>query len=72
MCEHAAHASPVGASVPGTPFREEGVLQPSMYSQVEPVGSMGDVFSDLWWGSQDQEEDLCEELSDGSVFWTAR
>lgn len=40
-------------------------------SQVESVGSVGDVFCDLWWRSQDQEEDLCADLGDNSVYWTA-
>ncbi len=31
MYKHPAHASAVGASMPGAPFREEGVLHPSMY-----------------------------------------
>lgn len=42
-----------------------------MTSQVESVGSLGDVLSDLRWRSQDKEENLCEDLSDSSVCWTA-
>ncbi|KAE8294338.1 Cartilage intermediate layer protein 1 [Larimichthys crocea] len=71
MYKHPAHASPAGASVPGAPFRKKGVLQPSMYSQVESMGSMGDVLSDLWGRTQDKETYLCEDLSDSSVCWTA-
>lgn len=41
-----------------------------MHSQVGSVGSVGDVFSDLWWRSQDQEEDMCEDVGDSSVYWT--
>lgn len=47
------------------------IISVSLISQVESVGSVGNVFSDLRWGSQDQEEDLCEDLGDSSVYWTA-
>ncbi len=40
-------------------------------SQVESLGWVGVLFGDLWWWSQDKEENLCEDLSDNSVQRTA-
>lgn len=30
------------------------------------------MLSDVWWGPQEQEEDLCEDVGDGSVCRAAR
>lgn len=37
-------------------------------SQMEPMGSLGGMFSDLWWRPEDEETDLCEDLSDSAVY----
>lgn len=42
-----------------------------MTSQVDSLESMGSVLGDLWQGSQDQEEDLCENLCDSAVCGTS-
>lgn len=44
-------------------------LSLSVVSQVEPVGSVGNMFGDVWWRPEDQEEDLCEDLNQHPVLW---
>lgn len=41
-------------------------------SQVASLGTVGSVLGDMWWGPQEQEEDLCEDVGDGSVHRAAR